>query len=392
MGDYYTFSRWTLEVRGQPLTVVGKPGVWSWDRLDLGSAALLESVEIEPQSRVLDLGCGTGVLGAAAARLAPGGQVTLVDCSLPAVRCAERTLEANRLANAEVRLGDGVAGLPEGSFDLVLAHLPRGREVMEELIRGAARVLRPGGRLYFVAHTGAGVRGAIAYTRALFGRCGVIRQRKGYHVALAVRPAALALESTGDGYLTRRIVCDGAETVLVSKPGLFAWDRLDAGSAALIGAMLIADGERVLDLGCGTGLVGLAAARRAPQARVVLADADLRAVEAARRTLAANAIANAEAVLSDCASAWFGAAEPPFDVVVTNPPFHRGVGVDFDVAHQFVRDAARALARRGRLYLVANSHLRYDPLIGACFGRVAVAYEDRRFRVLRAEAPKRGRG
>ena len=57
-----------------------------------------------------------------------------------------------------------------------------------------------------------------------------------------------------------------------------------------------------------------------------------------------------------------------------------------------MRDAARTLARRGRLYLVANSHLRYDPLIGACFGRVAVAYEDRRFRVLRAEAPRHGRG
>ena len=434
MADYYTFREFAVEAHGDEVTVVGKPGVWSWDRLDPGTAALLEVAEVEPGDGVLDLGCGTGVIGAVASSLAPQGHVTLVDCYAAAVTCAERTLAANGVSNAEARLADGVIGLSPASFDLVLSHLPRGRAVQQELIRGAAWVLRPGGRFYFVASKRAGVKGAVAYARELFGRCGVVRQKKGYHVALAVRPARLQPLPPVDGYVTRTITLDDAETTLVSKPGVFAWDRLDDGTAALVDAMEIGPHDCVLDLGCGTGLAGLAAARRAvhppsphrggageqgrdaamardPSPRrggagggvgqVVLVDADARAVESARRTLEANSIANAEVLLSDCGSAVLSAGLRQaqsgrsrqrfgrrFDVVITNPPFHQGVGVDYEVACQFVRDAARVLRRDGCLFLVANRFLRYGDLIRATFGNVATAYADNRYHVLTAVAQK----
>ena len=389
MAGYYTFRKLTVEAHGHAVTVVGKPGVWSWDGLNPGTAALLEMAEIGPGDTVLDLGCGTGIIGAVAARLAPRGRITLVDCNVAAVACAERTLATNAVANAEVRLADGVMGLSAASFDLVLSHLPRGRAAQEELVRGAAWVLRPGGRFYFVAHKRAGIKGAIAAARELFGQCGVVRQKKGYHVALAVRSPGLQPLPPAGGHVTRTITLAGAETALVSKPGVFAWDRLDAGCAALVGAMEISPHDRILDLGCGTGLAGLASARRATEGQVVLVDADTRAVESARRTLEANGIANGEMLLSDCGSAVFGRR---FDVVITNPPFHQGVGVDYEVARQFVRDAARVLCRGGRLFLVANRFLRYDDLIRETFGNVTTAYADNRYHVLTAVARKSGLG
>jgi len=389
MPDYYTFHSFTVATRGGQVTIVGKPGAWSWDAPNPGTAALLEVAEIEPGERVLDLGCGTGLIGAAAALQAPQGHVTLVDCNVVAVACAGRTLEANGLTNGQVRLADGVAGLPPASFDLVLSHLPRERAVQEELIRGAAWVLRPGGRFYFVASKRAGIKGAIACARDLFGRCAVVRQKKGHHVALAIRPAGLELPPPTDATIARTVTLDGVETTLVSKPGVFAWERLDAGTAALVGAMEIGPGDRVLDLGCGTGLAGLAAARRASEGQVVLVDADVRAVESARRTLEANGIADGEVLPSDCGSAVFGQR---FDVVVTNPPFHQGVGVDYEVACQFVRDAARVLRRGGRLFLVANRFLRYGDLLRETFGNVTTAYADNRYHVLAAVAQKSSRG
>jgi len=392
VAGYYALRTFVVEAHGHRVAVVGKPGVWSWDELNPGTAALLEVADVDPEDAVLDLGCGTGVIGAVAGVLAPRGSVRLVDCNVAAVNCAGRTLAANGLPSAAVRQADGVRGLPPGSFDLVLSHLPRGRAVQQELIHGAAWVLRPGGRFYLVAHKRAGVKGAIAAAREGFGRCGVVRQKKGYHVAMAVRPTDVQPSPPPDGYVTRSIPLDGVETTLVSKPGLFAWDRVDAGTAALVGAMEIGARDRVLDLGCGTGLAGLAAARRASQGQVVLVDADVRAVEATRRTLAANGAANADVLPSDCGSAVLSDRGDGrrFDVVITNPPFHQGVGVDYEVACQFVRDAAQVLRRGGRLFLVANRFLRYGDLIRETFGNVATAYADNRYHVLTAVAQKPG--
>jgi 16S rRNA (guanine1207-N2)-methyltransferase len=382
MGNNHAFHRFVVNVRGRDVMVAGKPGVWSWDAANPGTLALLEIPRFEPQMDVLDLGCGTGVIGAVAGLMTPEGSVTLVDCNTVAVTCAERTMEANEVPDADVRLGDGVEGLESASFDLVLSHLPRGREVQRELIWGASRVLRPMGRFVFVASTRVGVKGCVTYARDLFGRCGVVRQKKGYHVAMTVRPEGMEPPPPRETYVRRALTVDGRDVTLVSKPGVFAWDRLDGGTERLIDTMEVGRADRVLDLGCGTGLAGLVAARRAPEGEVVLVDSDLRAVRSARRTLDASGVVNADVLLSDGVSRVV--KEALFDVVITNPPFHQGREVDYQMSHQFIRDAHRVLRPGGRLSLVANRFIGYDDLIRQTFGNVRVAYADRSYQVLTA--------
>jgi 16S rRNA (guanine1207-N2)-methyltransferase len=77
-------------------------------------------------------------------------------------------------------------------------------------------------------------------------------------------------------------------------------------------------------------------------------------------------------------------SERRFDIVITNPPFHQGVGVDYEVACQFVRAAAQVLRPGGHLFLVANRFLRYGDLVKEVFGGVETVYADNRYHVLAA--------
>ena len=375
MSDYYAYRQIAVLLRGEPAIVMGKPGIWHWDDVNAGTAALIDTMEIQRTDKVLDLGCGTGLMGLAAARLATEGWVTLVDVNIAAVACAQQTLTANGVVNADVRLGDGTDA--DAAYDRILCHLPRGRMAIEALLGDAAAALKTGGRLYLVAHKRSGVRGAIETAARMLGPAKVVRQKRGYHVALVVKEIPQTWKISEDFHCLE-ITLDGIQTTLVSKPGVFAWDRLDDGTAALIRTMEVQPDETVLDLGCGTGLLALAVARRG--GRVTAVDADLRAVESTRRTLAANRVTG-EVLISDCTQA---VLDQRFDMVLCNPPFHQGVGVEYEVAHQMVRDAAMVLRPGGRFYLVSNAFIRYEREMTGCFVEVKELFNDRRYRILRA--------
>ncbi|WP_164973418.1 class I SAM-dependent methyltransferase [Deinococcus metallilatus] len=137
--------------------VVGLPGVFSATRPDKATTLLLGTLDDLDLTgkRVLDLGTGTGLIGAWAAQR--GAQVTLVDGDLQSVRSARATLAANDLPG-EVLHSDVDAALGERTFDVILTnppfHVGRGvvLDVAREFIAAAARRLNPGGTLYLVAN------------------------------------------------------------------------------------------------------------------------------------------------------------------------------------------------------------------------------------------------
>jgi 16S rRNA (guanine1207-N2)-methyltransferase len=284
----------------------------------------------------------------------------------------------NQLAPPASFLQAGFDDLEPASCNAAFVHLPRGHVLQEELLRTASAMLRPGGRLVFVGAKNEGVHGAVENARAIFGQAGIVTRKGGYHAGLAQRPDGSC--PLPDVQRTEvEVEVDGTSTHLVSYTGAFAAGRLDEGAASLIKGMRLAAGARVLDLGCGTGLVGLAALRRGVD--VTLSDVSARAVASTCATLTANGYSDAPVHLACGAAAEETAT---FDCVLANPPFHRGHGIDFDVSQFFVAEAARVLKAGGRLYLVANAFLRYEAWLRACFGSIQTVWEDKRFRVWEA--------
>lgn len=141
----------TARLRGRELRFEGRPGTFGYARLDAGTRALAEGVEVRPGDAALDLGCGYGVLGIAVAPEC--SRVTLVDSNARAVALAARNAAANGAHAAEVLLRADLEDLGVGGYDLVLMNPPyySNWRIARSFIGTAASVLRPGGRLWLVA-------------------------------------------------------------------------------------------------------------------------------------------------------------------------------------------------------------------------------------------------
>ena len=180
-------NRIALNLRGFDLHFETQAGVFSHGELDEGSRLLIEAMRVSPTAKLLDLGCGWGAIGVVAAKLATRGHVTMVDSDIRATRLAERNLALNNLTNAEVILGDGFRDLPPKTrFDVIASNPPThsGREVLDEMVEGAYKALRPRGQLYLVINRLLSLRRKV---EDLFGPTETIARHKGFVVIRAVK-------------------------------------------------------------------------------------------------------------------------------------------------------------------------------------------------------------
>ena len=176
--------------RGEMLTFVVDRSVFAAHGLDPGSALLIASTTVRSTDRVLDVGCGWGALGIAAAKAASGGSVVLTDVNRRAVALARENVRANEVKNAEVRAGPLYRPVEGERFDLIVSNPPyhAGRALVLSLLEGGLAHLTPGGRLVIVGKGSQGIKFYQAWLEERYpGRVEVLGRRGGYRV-LEVRP------------------------------------------------------------------------------------------------------------------------------------------------------------------------------------------------------------
>ncbi len=151
---------------GQDLCFQTGDGLFSKSRIDHGTRLLLEALPPEPRWRdVLDLGCGYGPIGIAAASRWPHLRVAMVDIDPAAVRAARTNIRLNDLdGRCEAHVSDGLSALPGRRFDAVLSHLPTHvpKPTLARLIEESATALQPGGDLITVTASAVDLRTPLA--------------------------------------------------------------------------------------------------------------------------------------------------------------------------------------------------------------------------------------
>jgi 16S rRNA (guanine1207-N2)-methyltransferase len=183
--------RFEAELCGHPFTFTSTWGIFSPREIDEGTDLLLKYLEIKPTDDCFDLGCGYGPVGLVMAKLAPQGNILMVDKDFMAVEYSNRNARLNKLPNAHAMLSNGFQHIDrQQRFDVVASNIPAkvGKEMMTIMLHDMKQHLKPGGRIYLVT-----INGLREYMKRnlqdVFGNYSKLKQGKNYTISYSERHA-----------------------------------------------------------------------------------------------------------------------------------------------------------------------------------------------------------
>ncbi|TFC40782.1 methyltransferase domain-containing protein [Cryobacterium sp. TMT1-21] len=271
---------------------------------------------------------------------------------------------------AEAGLSDRYRSLELGedllvNARVVLMQLPRSLAALDELAAAIARFAAPdvvviaGGR---IKHMTTAMNEVLSRH---FGSVSVSPARQKSRVLTASVPLLAAT----DGAVWPQFVVHADLGLTVSAHGAaFAGTTIDIGTRYLLEFLdrMKPDAQAAIDLGCGTGVIAAALARRRPRLCVIATDQSAAAVASARATMAANELLDQVTVVRD--DALSSQPDASAELIVLNPPFHIGSSVHAGIALKLFDDAGRVLRPDGELWTVWNTHLGYRPALTRLVG------------------------
>lgn len=277
------------------------------------------------------------------------------------------------------------AGLAPENLACACYRISKEKRVVEHVLQSLWQALRPGGQLCMAGYKNEGIK-TFAKRLQAASNCEMELQRGEQQLHLyRFHKTQTAFEAlnTGD-YHALQSIGHWQARELWSKPGIFAWDRLDAGSLFLLEHLVQHWKDKAppgigLDLGCGYGLLAVALLELGcPQ--VIATDNNAAALRACTHNLHLYAgDQTVEVRAADCAEG----INAKVDLLLCNPPFHQGFAVEQDLTDRFLQATQRLLAGRGEALFVVNSFIPLERKAAELFARVETLADNRSYKVIR---------
>jgi 16S rRNA G1207 methylase RsmC len=198
MGEHYFSEKPTsvekrglvrARLRGFELEFVTSSGVFSYRRIDRGTRLLVESMILPQEGRILDLGCGYGVVGVVAGKVESGLEIWMTDVNIRAVSLARINLERNGV-NGIVKNGDLYEPVNKKEFSTILSNPPISaglKRVVGMLVNGAVSHLVEKGNLQVVVQSNKGGRILSSLMEDTFGQVEILERSGGYRVLMSIK-------------------------------------------------------------------------------------------------------------------------------------------------------------------------------------------------------------
>lgn len=268
-------------------------------------------------------------------------------------------------------------------FQHIVFPVAKERALANHCINWAFRLLALQGKLTLLGEKNQGIKTHFKNAETVFTSTGIIKKHGNCYVAELKKNSAKGgaeLDSKHYGDL-RRVDID--EFSFLSKPGIFGWDKVDQGSALLVDQLrqLLDGGFKaagsLLDLGCGYGYL-LLMTKDLPFNHRVATDNNAAAVKAALANCRENQL-EVDVTLDSAGSQ----LRETFDLILCNPPFHRGFAVDGDLTTLFLTQCRRLLAPQGTALMVVNQFIPLEKIAMSYFNNIDVLFQEQGFKVVK---------
>lgn len=177
---------------------------------------------------------------------------------------------------------------------------------------------------------------------------------------------------------------EGTDMLIHNHANVFSRTSLDIGARFMLDNLPVHSARKVIDLGCGNGVLGLALLARDADVEVTFIDESHMAVASARLNVEHNlpdALPRARFMVNNCLD---GVEVGSADRILCNPPFHQLQAITDHIAWQMFSDAHRVLPQGGELWIVGNRHLDYHNKLKRLFANAQVVASNSKFVILKA--------
>lgn len=269
-----------------------------------------------------------------------------------------------RLNNARVRSHFCVEYIAETKHDMAIIHFPKSKAEFSFTLAMLAESMAEDATIIIVGENKAGVKSAEKLGRDYLEYCNKADAARHCLLYIGKFKASLPRFDLQQFYKFYPVKVQEKTLKVAALPGVFSQNALDTGTEVLLDHLPASMTGKVLDFGCGAGVIAAYIGTAHPETQLTLVDVSALALHSAQTTLTLNQLPG-QYIASDSLSN----VQERYDFVISNPPFHQGVKTHYAATEQFLAEIKQNLSAKGCITIVANSFLKYLPIMDKAIGK-----------------------